>query len=186
MPPRDELPGEVKAYIVQRLACFDTPTRVAKAVKDEFDVTVSRQRVHYYDPTHRMGRALMPELAALFRQTREKFLNDPPQSPIFKRNYRLAVLQRALDIAEARGQLVEVRAILEQAAKEEGEAFTNRLKLEHTGKDGEAIKVEATRERLLDRLARATAARRMGAVPKPAEPGGADAPGGGEPGADKG
>ena len=32
-----KLTDEVKTYIVQALACFDAPTVVAKAVKDEFD-----------------------------------------------------------------------------------------------------------------------------------------------------
>lgn len=141
MAPRDELPGEVKAFIVQRLACFDTPTRVAKAVKEEFDLTVSRQRVHYYDPTHRMGRALMPDLAGLFHQTRDKFLSDPPACPIAQANYRLSVLQRALEIAETRGQLTEVRAILEQAAQEVGGRYSNKLKLEHAGPDGKALPI---------------------------------------------
>lgn len=39
------LNNEIKAFIVQALACFDTPSQVAKAVKQEFDLDVSRQQV---------------------------------------------------------------------------------------------------------------------------------------------
>lgn len=174
MAPRDELPGHVKAFIVQRLACFDTPTQVAKAVKDEFDLTVTRQRVHYYDPTHRMGAALMPDLAGMFHQTREKFLKDPPRSPIAELNYRLARLQRALDLAETRGQLPEVRAILEQAAQEIGGRYTNKVKLEHTGEDGGPIEVRDARTVIAERLD-AIASRAPGGPA--AEPAGAGAGG---------
>jgi hypothetical protein len=139
MAPREELPGHVKTYIIQRLARYDTPTQVAKGVKDDFGIEVTRQRVHYYDPTSRMGAGLPQELKALFEATREKFLKDPPKSPIASSTYRLAVLQRALELAETRGQLPEVRAALEAAAKEVGGAFTNKLKHEHTGKDGGPI-----------------------------------------------
>jgi hypothetical protein len=155
MAPRDELPGHVKAYIVQRLAQFDTPSMVVKGVKDEFDLTVSRQRVHYYDASHRMGAGLPAELKKLFENTRKKFLEEPPSAPIANRNYRLTVLQRALNLAETRGQLPEVRAALEQAAKEDGGAYTNRLKHEHTGKDGDAITVQtvSARDILANRIA---------------------------------
>ena len=43
MTERTELPDEVKAFVVQALACFDTPSEVAKAVKEEFGLVVSRQ-----------------------------------------------------------------------------------------------------------------------------------------------
>ena len=39
------LKSEVKSFIVQALACFDTPSQVAEAVKNEFGVVLSRQQV---------------------------------------------------------------------------------------------------------------------------------------------
>ena len=45
------LKPEQKLFIVQRLACFDTPTMVAKAVREEYQVELSRQVVEGYDPT---------------------------------------------------------------------------------------------------------------------------------------
>lgn len=45
------LNGEVKAFIVQALACFDTPSQVAEQVKKEFGLEVSRQQVESHDPT---------------------------------------------------------------------------------------------------------------------------------------
>ncbi|MEX5591058.1 DUF2280 domain-containing protein, partial [Pseudomonas urmiensis] len=45
------LTPEIKIFIVQALACFDSPSQVAEAVKANFGVTVSRQQVEIHDPT---------------------------------------------------------------------------------------------------------------------------------------
>lgn len=39
------LKNEVKSFIVQALACFDTPSQVVESVKNEFGVVVTRQQV---------------------------------------------------------------------------------------------------------------------------------------------
>jgi len=51
MAMSNELLGLVKAFIVQRLARFDQPSQAVKAVKNEFGLEVSRQRVRFYGPT---------------------------------------------------------------------------------------------------------------------------------------
>jgi hypothetical protein len=43
---------------------------VVKAVKEEFDIEVTRQRVHFHDPATRNGRALNEDLKTLFFETR--------------------------------------------------------------------------------------------------------------------
>ncbi|MEN1613625.1 DUF2280 domain-containing protein, partial [Pseudomonas aeruginosa] len=44
------LNSDVKAFIVQALACFDTPSQVAESVKKEFGIEVSRQQIESHDP----------------------------------------------------------------------------------------------------------------------------------------
>lgn len=44
------LSPEVKAFIVQALACFDTPTKVVEQVKQEFGLAVALQQVKQNDP----------------------------------------------------------------------------------------------------------------------------------------
>ena len=44
------LTDEVKEFIVKGLACFDTPSQVAEAVRVNFGIEVSRQQVFSYDP----------------------------------------------------------------------------------------------------------------------------------------
>src|ERR1700755_2772833 len=89
MATTEELSGPVKAFIVQRLSRFDLPSPSVKAVKEEFGLEVSRQRVHFYDPTTRAGRALNEELKALFFETREKAKQDLDSIPSYHKAIRL-------------------------------------------------------------------------------------------------
>jgi hypothetical protein len=65
------------------------PSQVVKAVKDEFGLEVSRQRVHFFDPTTRAGRALNEDLKTLFFETREKAKQDLDSIPSFHKAIRL-------------------------------------------------------------------------------------------------
>src|SRR5882757_11461498 len=106
MPTAQDLPGPVKAFIVQRLAGFDLPSQVVKAVKEEFGIEVSRQRVHFYDPTTRAGRALNEDLKALFFETREKAKQDLDSIPSYHKAVRLQRLDNMITLAIERGNLV--------------------------------------------------------------------------------
>jgi len=133
------LSDDVKTFIVQQLACFDTPSVVAEAVKTEFEITVSRQAVHAYDPTKKAGVGLSDKWRTLFGETREKFLAEAALIGIANKNVRLRMLDRMARSAETRGNIAMAAAMCEQAAKEMGGAYTNQRKLEHTGKDGERL-----------------------------------------------
>jgi uncharacterized protein with gpF-like domain len=50
---------------------------------------VSRQRVHFYDPTTRAGRALNEDLKTLFVETREKAKQDLDSVPSYHKAIRL-------------------------------------------------------------------------------------------------
>jgi hypothetical protein len=139
MATSEELSGPVKAFIVQRLARFDMPSQVVKAVKEEFGLEVSRQRVHFYDPTTKAGRALHPELKELFFEAREKAKQDLDSIPSYHKAIRLQRLDAMINTAMERGNLVLASQLLEQAAKESGGAFTNKHQHELTGKDGKDL-----------------------------------------------
>nr|WP_318367972.1 DUF2280 domain-containing protein [Enterobacter sp.] len=64
------LKGEVKAFIVQSLACFDTPSQVVEAVKKEFGFTITRQQVESHDPTKANGKGLAQKWVDMFNGTR--------------------------------------------------------------------------------------------------------------------
>lgn len=132
-----KLDDPAKLFIVQALACFDTPQQVADAVREEFGVEISRVQVQGYDPTKRQGAKLSKKLRAIFEATRKRFLDEIEQVPIASQTYRLRNLQRLHEKAQARGNMALAAALLEQAAKEVGGAYTNRR--EHSGPNGGPI-----------------------------------------------
>ncbi|EIV9530870.1 DUF2280 domain-containing protein [Klebsiella pneumoniae] len=133
------LKGEVKAFIVQSLACFDTPSQVVESVKKEFGLSITRQQVESHDPTKANGRGLAQKWADMFNATRERFQNEISDIPIANKAYRLRVLDRMATRAEGMKNLALTAEIIEQAAKECGDAYTNKHKFEHSGPNGGAI-----------------------------------------------
>lgn len=133
---KGKLDDVARAFIVQSLACFDVPSVVVAAVKKEFGIEVSAQAVEAYDPTKRAGRNLSVKWSSLFEMARAEFLKDTQRIAISHRPVRLRALQRMAEKAEGMRNLALAAQLLEQAAKEMGEAYTNRQKHEVTGKDG--------------------------------------------------
>jgi hypothetical protein len=120
------LKNDVKAFIVQALACFDTPTQVSQAVKQEFDVDVTRQKVEQHDPTKRAGTNLAAKWVTLFHDTRKRFREETAEIPIANRAYRLRTLGRMAEKAENMKNMALTAQLLEQAAKEVGDVYVNR------------------------------------------------------------
>jgi hypothetical protein len=133
------LKSEVKAYIVQMVACYDSPTQVMEAVQKEFGIAITRQQVESHDPTKVSGRGLAKKWVDMFHLVRERFQRETSDIPIANKSYRLRVLNRMSLRAEEMKNLGMTAQLLEQAAKECGDAFTNRQKLEHSGPGGGAI-----------------------------------------------
>lgn len=130
------LKPEIKAFIVQSVACFDTPSQVVESVLKEFGVQITRQQVEQNDPTKISGKGLAQKWVDLFNHTRDRFLNEISDIPIANKAYRLRVLQRMSTTAEGMKNLGMTAQLLEQAAKEVGDAYSNKQKVELTGKDG--------------------------------------------------
>lgn len=120
------LTSDVKAFIVQALACFDTPTQVSQAVKQEFDIDVTRQQVEQHDPTKRAGANLAAKWRTLFEDTRKRFREETSEIPIANRAFRLRVLGRMAEKAENMKNMALTAQLLEQAAKEVGDVYVNR------------------------------------------------------------
>jgi hypothetical protein len=56
MPAEEKLNDEQRAFVVTTLACYDTLSAVAAAVKEEFSVVISRQAAQANDPTKVAGK----------------------------------------------------------------------------------------------------------------------------------
>ena len=120
------LKSDVKAFIVQALACFDTPTQVSQAVKQEFDIDVTRQQVEQHDPTKRAGANLAAKWRTLFEDTRKRFREETAEIPIANRAFRLRALGRMAEKAESMRNMALTAQLLEQAAKECGDMYVTR------------------------------------------------------------
>lgn len=120
----------VKRFIVQALARFESPTHVQKAVKEEFGLDITRQHVARYDPTKVAGHDLSKDLSALFHETRKHYREHVEEIPIANQAFRLASLNRLHTNAAEKNNGPLAAQLLEQAAKEIGGAYTNTRKLE--------------------------------------------------------
>lgn len=130
---------EVKAFIVQALACFDTPTQVAQSVKQEFGIEITRQHVAQNDPTKVAGANLAKKWKELFDETRRRFREEVSEIPIANKAFRLRTLDRMATKAEGMKNMALAAQLMEQAAKEMGGAYTNRQQVDHTNSDGSMV-----------------------------------------------
>lgn len=128
-----------KRSIVQALACYDTPSQVVEAIKEEYGTVLDRGHVGCYDPTKAAGKQLAKKWADLFHATRARFQEEIAEIPIAGQAYRLRQLQRMHQDATGKRNPVLAMQILEQAAKEAGGHFTNKRQTELTGKGGGPI-----------------------------------------------
>jgi hypothetical protein len=142
------LTDDVKTYIVQALACFDTPLQVSEAVKQEFGIDVPRNHVGMYQPDKRGGKNLSQKYRQLFDATRKAFLEDASTIPIASQNFRLRALDRLYQKAAARGNAALAAQLIEQAAKETGGLFTNRREM--TGKNGAPLIPQKSAQEMTD------------------------------------
>lgn len=117
------LSNEVRAFIVQGLAKFQTPQEVAVDVKNIYGVEVTRQHVESHDPTKAAGLNLAKKYKDLFFEYREQFKADISSIPIANLAVRLSRLENEYQKSKNPKHKLEV---LEQAAKEVGEVFTNK------------------------------------------------------------
>lgn len=130
------LKPDVKAFIIQSLACFDTLSIVVESVQKEFGIKITPQQAESHDPTKASGKGLAKKWVDLFHVTRERFQNEIADIPIANKAYRLRVLDRMAANTEKSKNYGMTAQLMEQAAKEVGDAYSNKQKVEHTSPDG--------------------------------------------------
>ena len=117
------LTDEIKTFIVKGLACYDTPSQVAEAVKAEFNVEITRQHVYAYDPN--ASQHMAPRWRELHAATRAALLRELAEIGIAHRAVRLRRLDRLASRSE-RNNVMTALKCLEMAAKECGGMYENR------------------------------------------------------------
>ena len=149
-----KLSAELQTFVVQSLACFDSPTEIAAVLKQDQSIEITPQGIESYDPTKKAGARLSNKWTELFNATRETFLKDTALVGISHRAVRLRALNRMAQRAEQSGDMSMTAQLLEQAAKEVGDAYTNRRQL--TGPNNGPIQTETrdSREALNEALSK--------------------------------
>ena len=112
------LTDEVKAFIVRGLARYETPTRVAAAVKAHFGIEIERRQVFAYDPAG--SRPPAQRWIDLHAATRAKFMQATAEIGIAQKLVRLRMLDRFANRADEHNQVERAAKLLAQAAMECG------------------------------------------------------------------
>ncbi|MDQ7251021.1 DUF2280 domain-containing protein [Dongia sedimenti] len=133
-----KLSDDIRAFIVKELACFETPSAIALVVKERFGVEIDRRQVYGYDPD--AARPPAARWLELHAATRKRFLEEVGSIPIANKSYRLQQLDRLTRNAIDRGNAKLAAELMEQAAKECGDAYSNKVRL--TGADGGPVRHE--------------------------------------------
>lgn len=135
-----ELSSEHKRFIVESLACYDTPAMIIADLKERYGVAATPSQITYYNPESAQGkRELAEEWKQLFAQRRETFMSEAEAVPIANLAFRLRRLQRIVDSSKADKMPIVVKDVLKQVAQDVGGVFTN--KREISGPGGKAIEV---------------------------------------------
>ncbi len=140
-----KLSDDQKEFVVTSLACFDTPSQVQKALKAEFGVDIAVQSVEAYNPERAAGKSLAKQWKALFETTRKAFLEEKAEIPIANKAVRLRIRERMARKAESAGNIALANELLNDAAREVGESFTNARIVKGTGANG-AHQVEGLKQ----------------------------------------
>ena len=130
-----------RAFIIQQLACFLSPSETAEAVNKEFGLDVSRQAMERYDPHKHAGRRIAQRWKDLFVTARQAFLDHVENRvPHANKSVRIKKLAHAADAFERNKNYLAMSVMLEKIAREMGSAYTNRREV--TGRDRGSIKFE--------------------------------------------
>lgn len=161
-----KLNDEQRAFIVTKLAVYESPGDVLQQLAERFGVDVSHQAVSSYSPEN--SRKLAKRWIDLFHTTRRAFLAEVAAEPIAHQAYRIRELGRVYKAAMDAGDFAPANKALETAAKEMGGLLTNTRnvtgKVEHT----HVVTEDEQRNMLHDRLAEALAKRKAAkAQPQP-------------------
>lgn len=167
---------EIRAQIVCRLAMYDTVASVVSWLAEEHDITITKAAVSAYNATNASNaqssrRRVAQKWLDLFHATREAWLKEIAAVPISQRAYRLRRLEllhdaafmramRAKDGASTASEHLEATkaaaGLLEQAAKEIGNVYTNVAKVQGAALPGQVPPADMTpeerRNMLADRL----------------------------------
>src|ERR1044072_3657663 len=121
-----KLNNERKAEIVVRLACYDSTSAIAKSLREEHGIEMTRQAIERYNPLRYVGRRCSEQWATLFYETRRKLVEGRADIGVAPKMVRVRWLDQMVHREMSEGNTAEARALLKQAAEEMNEEATQR------------------------------------------------------------
>lgn len=136
------LNDEQKLFLLEGFAMFIPPVELREEFKAEYGIAIDRRQAHYYNAEKVDNRQkLKDEWVEYFDRVREAFLEKREGIAIAHKAVRMRRLEKIADEAHSmRNYRMEMSA-LEQAAKEDGGAYTNRREV--SGPNGGPIETKA-------------------------------------------
>jgi len=112
-----------KELIVKSLACYLSPKDIITLFKKDYGIELTYNQVAFYNLSTLASAGLTDRWRVLFHATREKYLGEIEAVPLAYKAYRLNILQKNLDKALSKDNIVLANQILELAAKEMGGVY---------------------------------------------------------------
>ena len=113
-----KLTGDQKADVVRRLAAYDLPGAIARSMKEDLGIEITRQAIAFYDPTRYSRRRCPKRWAALFWDTRAEIIAGKADVGAAHGVVRVRRLDQMACDQMDKGNTAEARALLKQAADE--------------------------------------------------------------------
>jgi hypothetical protein len=123
-----KLGGEHKAFVIRCFARFEPVADVVRSLKAEFGIDVPAAQLYAYHPDNVDYRAAK-RWKELFQAERKAFLENVQSIGIANKTYRIAELHKLCVVAIGRKNVKLAAELMEQAAKEMGEVFTNKREI---------------------------------------------------------
>ena len=154
-----KLTNQQKEYVVTRLAGYDSPSAVARGLREDFGVTISKGAIACYDPTRNLR---CPERwRDLFYAARRAILDGKAGCAAADKMVRVRLRERmALDAMEQENFAL-ANSILDSIARELGDTVLHQLRLRNLS-DFDRARTLAV---LLDKIKAAQAAAPAGHKP---------------------
>jgi hypothetical protein len=116
---------EQKAFIVTAYARFEGTAEIIRSFRERYDLELTHAQANHYNVPGASCNCA-PKWKELFQSVRKSFLDNVDAIGIANKTVRIQRLEYLCSLALTRKNVKLAAELMEQAAKEMGEVFTNR------------------------------------------------------------
>lgn len=149
-----KLSAQAQLYVVGALARYERNEDIVKALKELYEVDITNHAITYYNPVSlaKQGKTLKAELQEHFNKCRKEFLEAVQTVPSSSQVFRLQQLDEMAQVAKDKKNYKLAASLYEQAAKEMGGFYTDKIKHELSGSVEVGVTTTALAKSLLIEL----------------------------------